>query len=99
MEIFAYNYKRNKNVVTISDDFDYLEVAVISGDENVYAYKNGSTGKLPTCVGYVCAGSACIDVYEGKYFVDRDEIDEWLNRGDSSYWLYEKPYRDQETSE
>lgn len=99
MEIFVYNYKRDKKFATISGEFDYLMVEVISGDEHVYAYKNGGTGKHPICVGSVWADRASYTEYEGMYFVDRDEFDEWTRRGDSCFWLYEKPYRDMETSE
>ena len=99
MEIFAYDYEGNKKVGSINDDFDYLEVEVISGNEHVYAYKNGGTGKHPTCVGDVDADFAYITETDGSYFVDRDEVDEWLNRSGPEYWLYERPYQKLETSD
>lgn len=98
MEIFAYNFRGQKKAAMV-EEFDYLMVEVISGDEYVRAFKNGATGKHPTCVGDVCGGRAAYTEHEGMYFVDRDEVNEWLDRSDSYFWLYEKPYQDLETSE
>lgn len=100
MEFFALDYKGNKKVGEAFCEFDYLRVDVISGDEYVYAYKNGGTGEPPTCVGYVRGGRAVYVEYEGTYFVRRDDVEEWLTRADSYYYLYEKPYEEkEETSE
>ena len=99
MKFFAYDYKGNKKIGEAFCEFDYLKVDVVSGDEHVYAFKNGGTGQPPTCVGYVSGGSAAYTEYEGTYYVGRDEVEEWLTRGDSYYYLYEKPYEDLETSD
>ena len=91
MEIFAYSFNGGKTIGSIEKTFDYLEVEVIAGHEHIYAYKNGGTGKYPTCVGIVHGGFANITETDGSYFVDRDEVDKWLDRRDSYHWLYEDP--------
>lgn len=100
MEIFAYSHNGDKKVSAIDDEFDYLMVELYSGDEYIYAYKNGATGKHPAFAGCAFGGSGGYQQYESMYFVDRDELNEWLNRRSSYFWVYERrPHQKLETSE
>ena len=56
MLLFAYDYKDNKTEFTVNEEFDYLKVSVISGDEIVEVWRNGGPGEVPKCIAYCDAG-------------------------------------------
>ncbi len=84
MLLFAYDNKDNKKEFTVDEEFDYLEVEVITGDEIISVCKNGGPGEPPTRVAYCDADWDRIeDRYDFSYFVPRDEVNNWLKRKSS----------------
>ena len=81
MLLFAYDYQGNKLEFTVDEEFDFLNVTVVSGDEIVEVCKNGGPGEPPTCI--TCCDSSSDrlqDFYDAAYCVPRDEVDNWLKR-------------------
>jgi hypothetical protein len=81
MLLFAYDCKDDKKEFTVDEEFDYLEVEVISGDEIISVWKNGGPGEPPTRVAYCDANwDRVTDIYDFSYFVPRADVDDWLKR-------------------
>ena len=81
MLLFAYDYEGNKKEFTVDDEFDYIEVNVITGDEVIRVWRNGGPGKPPTCIAYCDSSESRFeDFNDFSYFVARDEVDDWLKR-------------------
>lgn len=84
MLLFAYDYKGNKKEFEVNEEFDYLDVEVITGDEIIRVWRNGGPGELPTRVAYCDANwDRLEDRYDFSYFVPRADVDDWLKRKSS----------------
>ena len=81
MLLFAIDYKGDREEFTVEEEFDYLKVTVITGDEIVEVWQNGGPGEPPTCIAYCDSSSDRLqDFHDAEYFVSRAEVDNWLKR-------------------
>ena len=82
MEINAFDFCGNESTHVIPDEFDYLHVAVVSGDEVINVIKVGKN-KLPNlvaCIDGLQDGSRCEGHLEGQYYVVKSDIERWKTR-------------------
>lgn len=69
------------------DDFDVIEVEVVTGDEIIYIYKD--LQRMFVIDGGAGTGRLA-DFFDGRYRVTKDELEKWNQRQTSYEWLRRK---------
>ena len=79
MKIKVFDYKKDYKLVDIPDDWEFIHVTVLSGDEvisvdNSFA-SDGSVDRM-------------MDFFDGEYTVTREDFDKWDARTSAYNYLY-----------
>lgn len=79
MKIKIINFEKKKKEIDIPDDFDWIMVLVISGDEIVSVWKDD---KRITDF-FDSSNDRYINYFDETYCVAKEDIQKWSNRKDS----------------